>query len=81
MKYETDPIDAVHAITSEMFPGEIRVEHETEPDDPTDAFVVFNVHAHGSPKELVTQRLAWHGRIEERFGELGRQFRLSIDPR
>ena len=75
--------EAVFNITQEMFPSAaLFVELETEPDDPTDAFIIFNVAAKGSPSELVRLRCQWHRSIASILPlDHSLLFRLSIDPR
>ena len=73
-------VEAIRMLTYEMFPGELFIEYEADPDDPSDKFLVFNVRAKGSAAELVDCRCAWHDRVLQLAGEDGLQFRLSIDP-
>ena len=74
-------IDDVRRITQELFPGTCEFTEECDPEYPEDRYVVVDVEASGSPKELVDRSCEWHKRIDEiapnSFGHL----RLSIVPR
>jgi hypothetical protein len=67
-------------ITSEMFSGEIKVEIESDPEEPDVSFVVFNVRCAGNPQEIVKRQREWHQRISEISAGDSGQLRLSVVP-
>lgn len=72
---------AARRITEELFPGEITIETDFDPEYPSEEFVVFNVRATGETKELLDRQCEWHRRIAAIVPADGESFRISIDPR
>ncbi len=78
---ESDPCLAdVIELTERMFGApEVTVSHD--PEFPENAFVVFNVIASGSPKEIVDKRMAWHEKVGDVQPRYSGRIRLSIIPK
>jgi hypothetical protein len=69
------PVEIVQ-ISTELFPGPLEVQLETDPEMPDDSFLVLTVHADGPVKNIVRRRREWHRRVSEMLP--GREIRLSI---
>jgi hypothetical protein len=67
-------------LTQSLFPGQVRVEVEQDPELPDDSYLVFNVAARGTPAEIVNRRLQWHEQVHELIPERAQRLRLSVDP-
>ena len=77
---ETTLADA-RRITEELFPGEITIETDFDPEYPTGQFVVFNVRATGGTKELLDRQCEWHRRVAAVMpSHADRSISISIDP-
>ena len=50
-------------ISEELFPGPLEARCETDPEQPTEQFLVLTVHADGDPEEVVERRREWHRRV------------------
>jgi hypothetical protein len=75
-----DVIAKTVSITKALFPGDVRVEAEEDPEIAGLSYVVFNVAAAGGPREIIERRLEWHRRIAELGADAGR-LKLSVDVR
>jgi hypothetical protein len=71
----------VRQITQELFPGPCEFTNECDPEYPDDRYVVVNVEATGSPKEIVDRSCLWHEHIRQLSTDLSDFLRLSIVPR
>ena len=67
-------------ITQELFPGESRVNVESDPEFPEDAYLVVDVQASGTAEEIVNRRSQWHERLRQVSPECFGNVRLSITP-
>jgi hypothetical protein len=68
-------------LTQSLFPGQVRVEVEQDPELPDDSYLVFNVAAEGTLAEIVSRRLQWHDQVRELLPERAQRIRLSVDPK
>ena len=81
------PDDAPHTLahvvqlTEQLFPGAVSLELLTDPESPSETFIVLNVEAHGDAQELIERQCQWHERVAAlAIAEAG-SYRLSINPR
>ena len=68
-------------MTQELFSGQVSTEVMSDPESPSESWVVLSVETTGDPKELVKRRCEWHERLARQFPECVRNLRLSICPR
>jgi hypothetical protein len=73
-------VDDVHKITQELFPGKCEFTHEFDLEYPDDRYVVVNVEASGTPKELVDRSCQWSERIRQVVPNALGNLRLMIMP-
>ena len=71
-------IPALHAIAVELFPGEIGIEIESDPEISACSYLVFNVLAYGEIKEISARRREWHHRTNDLLRDDCHKVRLSI---
>ena len=71
---------AARRITEELFPGEIRIERDYDPEYPAHRFIVFNVRATGETKELLDRQCEWHRRLAAIVPNDGESITISIYP-
>jgi hypothetical protein len=82
MPFEVAGIMAeVRSIAQELFPGKCEFTTECDPEYPDDRYVVVNVEANGSPKEIVDRELVWDQRIRQLWPHLWDKLVLSVVPR
>ncbi len=68
-------------LTQELFPGQVRVEVEQDPEIPDDSYLVFNVAAEGTVPDIVKRRLEWHNQVRELIPDRAQRLRLSVEAR
>lgn len=73
-----DYLDDILALTEEIFPGEVRIDVEADPEWPQDRYVVFTVKADGDARELVQRQCEWHRRVLAVAPDSLNLLRLSI---
>lgn len=70
----------VQNLTHSIFPGELSVEVQSDPESPCERFIVFNVSALGPMDELVRRQRTWHDEVLRALPEALNHFRLSVMP-
>jgi hypothetical protein len=75
-----DRLSDVVRMTEALFSGQASAEVMSDPESPSESWVVVSVQATGEPKQLVKLRCEWHERLARQFPECVREFRLSIVP-
>lgn len=76
-----DTMSQAIRLTQSLFPGEVRVEVEEDPELPDASYLVFNVTAEGTLAEIVNRRMQWHEQIRELIPDRAQRLRLSVDPK
>ena len=76
-----DTMSQAIRLTQALFPGQVRVEVEEDPELPDATYLVFNVTAEGTLAEIVDRRMQWHDRVRELIPERAQRLRLSVDPK
>jgi hypothetical protein len=72
---------AARRITEEMFPGNMTIETDYDPEYPSDEFIVFNVQASGATSELLDRQCEWHRRLAAAIPDYAdARISISIDP-
>jgi hypothetical protein len=66
-------------LTQSLFPGQVRVEVEQDPEIPDDSYLVFNVTAEGPLADVVNRRLQWHEQVRGLIPDAAQRLRLSVD--
>lgn len=67
-------------ITQEIFPGEARVNLESDPEFPEETYFVVDVQASGTSEEILNRRGKWHERVRQVSPDCFGNVRLSITP-
>lgn len=66
-------------LTEQLFPGAVSVELLTDPESPSETFIVLNVEAHGDAQELIERQCQWHLEVAHLTQSRG-AFCISINP-
>lgn len=66
------------SIAAEIFPGEIEIEFEADPEVPTCHYLAFNVAATGETKDIALRRREWHHRTIDILGSDSDRVRLLV---
>ena len=78
-----NPVDLISKaiqVTKSLFPGQILVESEDDPEIAGLTYVVFNVTSAADTKKVIDRRLKWHERMSE-IGADASRLKLSVDVR
>ena len=67
-------------LTEQLFPGRALVEVLSDPESPSEIFIVLNVEADGEATQLIGRQCEWHERVAALAGSEASIYRLSIDP-
>jgi hypothetical protein len=70
----------IKSLTEKMFPGEICVVVEADPECPEEPFIVFCVRAVGDVQALVERQVDWHSAALRLAPSQLNRFRISIAP-
>ena len=73
-------LEAIVDATRQLFPGEISIEVESDPEWPEEKYIVFGVVAQGSVTSIVDRHCRWLEMIAQ-LAPGFRNARLFIDPR
>jgi len=76
-----DTMSQAIRLTQSLFPGQVRVEVEEDPELPDASYLVFNVTAEGTLVDVVNRRMQWHEQVRELIPERAQRLRLSVDPK
>jgi hypothetical protein len=76
-----DSMSQAVRLTQSLFPGQVRVEVEEDPELPDVSYLVFNVTAKGTIAEIVNRRTQWHEQVRALIPENAQRLRLSVDPK
>lgn len=71
----------VAAFTAELFPGEMHIRINNDPEIPDDLYILFGVDATGGIDELAAKNDEWHGRVCRMPTRFSGLFRLSVTVR
>jgi len=69
---------ALRAIIEELFPGQMSVEFDSDPEIPDCQYIVFNVTTAGGIKEIAARRGEWHRRSSAILADDSDKVRLLI---
>lgn len=78
--YSPQTLAHVVRLTEQLFPGGVSVEVLSDPESPSETFIVLNVEAHGDPQELLERQCQWHERVAALASAAAGGYRLSINP-
>jgi|GEM_PF-6157076 len=76
---ESDLLEIVR-ITQEMFPGKVTVEVVSDPSEPDEEMIVFEVNSAESVNRIIELRREWHRRIAQSKPGRTELFGLSVTP-
>lgn len=71
-------LEEVVRLTRKLFPGEVRVEFEQDPELPGELYVVFNVVAEGDLEDCINRRLTWRQQVYWLVPARADQLKLSV---
>jgi hypothetical protein len=74
-------LDAVLAMTRELFPGQVVVRRKSDPEIADESYYSLGVQVKGSVEEIVAKDSLWHRRLLEIAPEPVGLYRLSMDVR
>lgn len=74
-----EDLERVVGFTKEIFPGELEIREEDDPEIPGVGYVVLSVTAQGSVEEVVARNDRWHRELRGSSLRRPELFRLSID--
>lgn len=77
--YPTGEYNAVLAMTKRLFPGQIDVRRETDPEIAGHEYMVFNVIAHGTVEEAISRDRQWHRELVRIAAQSLSVYCLNID--
>lgn len=73
-----DEFSGAVRLTRELFPGEVGIEVEDDPEMPGKTYVVFNVTAKGQVDDVINRRLEWRRQIHELMPGQADRLKLSV---
>lgn len=77
--YPAAEYNAVLAMTKRLFPGEIDVRRETDPEIVGHEYMVFNVIAHGTVDDAISRDRQWHRELIQLAPKSPSVYCLNID--
>lgn len=76
-----DQIQDVFDLTQEMFPGDVSVEAEHDPEWPDDEWIAFTAYSSESTQWILDQELKWFDRVRRLIPDCSNRLRILIGPR
>lgn len=73
-------VPEILALCNELFGSVATVEPMSDPSEPTESWLCFNVSADGDHAEILRRELEWHEKVERLTEDRTAKYRLSIYP-
>lgn len=67
----SDLHDEIVRVTKELFPGDVTIKIDVDPEYPRDSFHVVHASGSGEIKEIEDRRIEWHKRLRKLSPDLG----------
>lgn len=74
-------LDRIMDLTAELFPGPAVLRRDFDPDFPNDQWLVMEVEATGTVREILDREIDWHRRLDSLDPSIANQFRLCLFPK
>jgi hypothetical protein len=75
-----EQLQSVRQLTVTMFPGEVSVEVEADPEVPHEPFFLFHATAVGDTDELISRQRRWQREVLQLAPKATNRLRLSLAP-
>ena len=73
-------LPAILRMSQEFFSGPVTVETMSDPDDPSESWILINVESTQEIREIIKTECEWHVRLAQQFPEAVSYVRLCICP-